>query len=420
MSHSENKLTFFRQSGWMVIAATSSGVFMLGVHFYNQWMPKGVYGAFGTMLVVMTWLQCPVIGVQQTMAQTGAAALTEADRRRLAYTARRLLLWSFLLWLALAAAAFLCLKPFMDLFHVRDTRVVGLLLVLALVNFWTPICQGLLQGAQNFLWLGWSSMLSGVGRFAVVGIFVVGLKSSTAGIMMGILAGALVPFAISAWQSRSVWLGAEERAPLGPWFQNLIPLTLCLAASQIIFITDLAVVSSLFPDLSDPYTALATLGRALVTFTAPVAAVMFPKIVSSAARSEKSNAFMLAFGITSLLAGCAAIGLSLIGLTVVGQQIFQVVFRGKAELVSLLPLYAWCILPQAIGNVLLGDLLARRRFGIALPLLVLAAVYLASLASFNDSIPTLIKTLGVASLAYLLITAGFAWWDLQKRRLDRS
>ena len=415
MSSSENKLTFFRQSGWMVIAATLSGVFMFGVHIFNRWMPENVYGAFGTVLALMTWLQFPVVGLQQTVAQQGAAALSEGDQRRLTYTTRRLLLWTFLLWLILAVVAGLGLRPFMAAFNIQAASVVGLLLILALVNFWTPIFQGLLQGAQNFLWIGWSSMLSGIGRFVVVGLFVVALGSHTTGVMLGILAGALTPLAISVWQSRKIWLGVEERTPLGPWFQNLLPLTIGLAATQILFITDILIVNSYFPKITDQYTALATVGRALVTFTAPVVAVMFPKIVNSSARAEKSNAFILALGVTALLAGGAALGLTLFV-----KPVFQVVFPNKMDLVGLIPLYAWCILPQAIGNVLLSDLLARRRFVVVVPALILAICYVAALRTFNDSIPTLIKTLGVASLAYLLITAGFAWWDLRQRKSGRE
>ena len=411
MSSSETKLTFFRQSGWMVIAATLSGVFMFGVHIFNRWMPENVYGAFGTVLALMTWLQFPVVGLQQTVAQQGAAALTETDRRRLTYTTRRLLLWTFLLWLLLVISAALGLRPFMATFNIKAASVVGLLLILALVNFWTPIVQGLLQGAQNFLWIGWSSMLSGIGRFAIVGLFVVGLSSHTTGIMMGILAGALIPLGISAWHSRAVWLGPEERTPLGPWFKNLLPLTIGLAATQILFITDILIVSSNFPQITGQYTALATVGRALVTFTAPVVAVMFPKIVNSSAKAEKSNAFVLALGVTALLAGGAALGLTLFV-----RPVFQMVFPEKMELVGLIPLYAWCILPQAIGNVLLGDLLARKRFAVVVPAMVLAIAYVLALKTFNDSIPTLIKTLGVASLSYLFITATFAWWDLRRRK----
>ncbi|MBC8001915.1 MAG: hypothetical protein H7X97_04930, partial [Opitutaceae bacterium] len=123
MSHSETKLTFFRQSGWMVIAATLSGVFMFGVHIFNRWMPEDVYGAFGTSLALMTWLQFPVVGLQQTVAQQGAAALTDTDRRRQTYTARRLLLWTFLLWLVIVTAACIGLRSLMATFSIQSASV---------------------------------------------------------------------------------------------------------------------------------------------------------------------------------------------------------------------------------------------------------------------------------------------------------
>ena len=55
------------------------------------------------------------------------------------------------------------------------------------------------------------------------------------------------------------------------------------------------------------YAAAGMIGRALVFLTAPMTQVMFPKVAQSAARSEKSNAALLALGATALIGAGAAL-----------------------------------------------------------------------------------------------------------------
>ena len=77
-----------------------------------------------------------------------------------------------------------------------------------------------------------------------------------------------------------------------------------------------------------------TLGRALCTFTVPVVTVMFPKIVRSAALSEKSNIM----GLTLMLTG-GLVGLGAFALGVVAPVLLVMV--GKPDYVNAAPLVRW-------------------------------------------------------------------------------
>ena len=395
----------------MVLAATLSGFFMFAVHIFNNRIPKSEYGVFGALLSLLVLTQIPTIGMQTVFARQTAAALSEDERRRLAGTIRGVVLGMFVIWLALAGAALFWQKEILEAFKISNPAALWFTMVLALISLWTPIFQGVLQGLQIFFWMGWSSILAGVGRFSCVALLVLVLKQYAAGMMLAALCGALPSLTIGLWFTRSTWRGAVEKVPWGAWLKDVVPLTVGMGASQFLFALDIVMVKIFFlkdvrgEDVSGAYVAAATVGRALVMFLAPLAQVMFPKLVGSFVRSEKSDVLMLTFLWTALLGICAALGL-----TFCIKPIFQVVFPKYLEITPLIGLYGWCVLPQALGNVLLGNLLARNQFKSVAWLAVVAAGYGAGLVFFHESFSMVVKTMGVFSLLFFGVAALFTWW----------
>jgi len=74
-----------------------------------------------------------------------------------------------------------------------------------------------------------------------------------------------------------------------------------------------------------------------------------------------------------------------------------------------LPWYAWAVVPLALGNVLLNNLLAHSHFKVVPALCVLAAAYAFALTQFHDSPVTVIKVLGAGNLLLLAICAWYTW-----------
>ena len=115
-----------------------------------------------------------------------------------------------------------------------------------------------------------------------------------------------------------------------------------------------------------------TLSRALLWLVVPLATVMFPKIVHSVARSEKSNLLGLVLLGTAILAAGGALGLC-----VLGPWVIKLIYKGSYVAVasSVLPWYAWAMVPLSLANVLVNNLLARSQFRIVPVLLLLAIGY---------------------------------------------
>ncbi len=414
MPADDHKLSFFRQSGWMMLATTAGGVFMWLVHIpANARMPRAEYGVFVTLLQVLNLMLIPAIGLQTVFAQQTAAALTEAQRRALASTTRGVLLALGVLWLGMAAAAFGFRHELLDLLKIANPAALWVTVGIGLAMLWLPVAQGLLQGVEDFLWLGWVQILNGCGRFTGVVIIVWLLGAYAVGAMTAALLGFWFALGVAAARVRPLWLapggGLEWRA----WLGRVIPLTLGLGAAQFMVAADQILVQSLFAKgLTGWYGAAGMIGRGLVVFTGPLVAVMFPKIVRSAARAETTNVLAQALGATVLMGGGAALACTLLP-----ELPLRIIYKREYWVAApLVPQFAWCMLPITLANVLIGNLLARERFEAVPWLVVVAAGYGAALmgrapafqaAEPFEAFKMVVHTLGLFSFLLLAVAAWF-------------
>ena len=422
MSTAESRMTFFRQSGWMVVANTLCGVFMAAVHPFASMMPPAEYSVFFTLLRLFTLLAIPAAGLQTIFAQQTAAAVTEAQQRELAGAARAILTGTFLIWLGVVGIVALLQNQLVMTLQISNPMALWITILVVLAALWLPVMQGLLQGGQNFLWLGWSMILNGFGRFAGVALIVWLWHGFAAGAMTGALSGVLAALLAGAWPCWRIL-----RAPGTPlvwrrWLSRAVPLTLGVGASLFIMCADMLVVQSNFSSEITPfYAAGAMIGVALVTFTTPLAAVMFPKIVRSLARSEKTDALVLAMGTTVLLAGLAAVGCTLFPELPLRIMFFKNPDYLKAA--PLVPWFMWCMVPLTLANVLVGNLLGREQLAAVLWLVAVAAGYGVTLSVFVHAdqamepfraFRTVVQILVLFGLLLLAVAAWFSWREKER------
>src|SRR5260370_37273281 len=83
--------------------------------------------------------------------------------------------------------------------NLSNQAALWLTVLVSLTMLWLPIFQGLLQGRQNFLWLGWVAVFNGVGRIFIVGLIVILLHGWTAGVMTGVLIALPTPLRFASW-----------------------------------------------------------------------------------------------------------------------------------------------------------------------------------------------------------------------------
>lgn len=415
---SESRTTFFKQSGWMVIATTLSGVFLVAVYSIVGKLPTEEVGIYASLLRVFTVLGIATTGLQIVMAQDAAGAVTEKARADLSATTKSVAAGIALLWLIVAVVFALFQDRIATDLQITNKLALWVTLGLALAQMFLPFSQGLLQGMQNFAWLGWSILLNGLGRVLGVVIAVLVLKGQATGALAGALFGLGAAVLLALWPSRRLFARSLGGAfNWKSWFARVLPLTAGVGSVLFVMNADMIFVQRHFAkEVSSFYGAVVMVGVGLVTFTTPMAAVMFPKVVSSVAKAQPSDSFRLA------LIGTAILGISgALTCTVFPSLPLRIIYFNNPTFwvsAQLVPWFMWGMLPVTLANVLIADLLAKRRFGVAIWLVVIAIGYGFAIENYLGTVPKadhfaafkgVVQRLGIFSSLLLAVSAFFSW-----------
>jgi O-antigen/teichoic acid export membrane protein len=406
-----HRASFFRQSGWLMFATVAGGLFMTAMHFLSKVIPESEYSQFGVFLSVAMFI--PAGPLQMVLAQQTAQARALHREHELSGLIRAAWLGTFVIWLVGAGVVLLFQDTIMAQWKITNPAAIWLTLPVLLFTVWLPMFSGVLQGQQNFLWLGWSGIVNGVGRVTIAAFAVLVLHYYASGMMLGMLAGLAVALVIAIWPTRSLWLTPARSFDWRSLLRQIVPLTLGFGAYQFLFTADTMFVKAYFTgDEAAYYVSAGTLARASLWLVGPLAAVMFPKIVHAKAKAEKSDLMGIVLIGTVILAAGGATGLWVLGPWVV-KFMFKPSYVQAASV--LLPWYAWAVVPLSLANVLLNNLLARSLFKVVPALCVLVGVYVFALTQFHDTPVTVIKTLGVCNVLLLAVCAYFTWGVKQSK-----
>ncbi len=358
--NSESKWAFFKQSGWLVVATGICGAFLMFVYPLVSKL-KDV-STFYTMLRFFTVFGIFTSGLQSVMAQEAASALTPELQRRLAGNSRSIARGITLFWLFVVLVCVLCRAWLIQTFKMGNFATLAITLGLVLAQLFLPFVSGLLQGAQKFGTLGFSLVLNGLGRFAAIfillGIFAQNATTALAGALIGLTSAVLV----AAWPARTLIFNRSPHSfDWRNWLRRAVPLS--AGAGAIIFLmnADVLFVQAHFAKAqTDFYGAVAIVGVGLVTFTTPMAAVMFPKLARSVAQAQRSSSLALA------LFGTALLGLSgAVVCSVFPSLPLRIMFYNNQRMwvaAQLVPWFMWSMLPLTLANVMVGSLLAKKDF----------------------------------------------------------
>ncbi len=388
-----------------MISGIGGGVLMWAVHFLSKAIPAGEYGLFGALMAVGMCI--PAMPLQMILAQQTAKAIACHREGELSGMIRLLWRWTFVLWFVGAVVVLIFQESILKGWEASSPAGLWLMLPVLLLSIWGPMFGGILQGQQNFLWLGWSGIFNAFFRLSVAAFAVLALGGRAAGMVTGVLVGAGISQAIAFWQTRSLWLLPPLPFDWRGLLRQVIPLVLACAAFQFLFTADTMFVKTYFsPDEVGFYVGAGTLSRALMWLVGPLATVMFPRIVHHSAKAEKTDLMGLVLLGTAIMAVAGAICLS-----VLGPWIIKLVYKQSYVAVAsaVLPWYAAAMVPLALANVLLNNLMARSLFRAVPALCLLAVAYGLALTHFHHSLVSVLKTCGVFNLLLLAVCASFTW-----------
>jgi O-antigen/teichoic acid export membrane protein len=410
---------FFRQSGWLMFANIAGGLMTFGLHPLSNRIAAADYTVFGTLLMVTAVL--PTMPLQMIFAQQTAVALATGRDRQVASMIRLAWLWLFLLWLVATVAILIFQKPIIARWQLGSAMPLWITLGTILLSLWVPMFSGVLQGKQDFFWIGWSSILGGASRLGFSALFVLALGAGATGMVTGPLVGSAITAIIAIWFTRDLWVLPRERFDGRGLLRQVMPLIFGFGACQFMFTADTLIAKAFFSDDEmAPYIAAGTLSRALLWIVMPLATVMFPKIVHSSAKSEKTNLLQIVLLGTAVLGFSGGIGLWLVGPFVVRSfHFFPASYVQPMSL--LLPWYAAAMVPLALANVLANDLLARKEFRVVPGMFAVAVLYgvalLYVLNHFPKKLEHVLQTLAVFNFLLLCVCAWAAFFVRPKSEI---
>jgi O-antigen/teichoic acid export membrane protein len=382
----------------------------------NRWMEPVEYGIWFALLRIFLLMSIPSAGLQIVFAQQAAASVTEAEYRQLAGTIAGAIRGTFYIWSIFVMVTLITQAHWISALKITNPVALWMTVMIGLASLWSPIVRGVLQGLQNFRGLGLVLILDGMGRFAAI-LVILWLGGQAAGGMTGALIGQGVSVVVGAWWLRSVLRKPGARMDWRPWLRRVAPLTLGIGSIQFMCNADVVYVQAVFAaDKTPLYMPAAMIGLALVTFTTPLASVMFPKVVRSAALTQDTRALRQALRATVLLGGLAAAAC-----TVLPKLPLQIIFFSRPtywEAAPLVPWFTWSLLPLILANLLMSNLLARERYAIVPWAVLIAVGYGVGLAGLKprllqmaemDAFRSVIQTLGAFSLILLGLATIFSW-----------
>ncbi|HEX2974231.1 MAG TPA: hypothetical protein VHP11_17990 [Tepidisphaeraceae bacterium] len=400
------KGNYFQQSGWVLACTMMGGVFFWAVHFCARKMPPSEYGIVGTLLQVLNQMAIPAMGLQTIFVQEAALSQSEEHRRELAGAVRAVAKATFLLWVAAVVAVFFFQQDIIINYKITNPVALWATVAMGLTSLWLPMLNGIMLGRENFFWYGLNSMLVAFSRLVLVGLIVFVFGGYAAGTMVAVVLAMSVGVGIGIWQTFHLWTGPATPFVWKPWLKRIVPLTFGAGATTFMFTFDMIAVQRFLPD-SGIYAAAGMICRAIMFLVAPLVLVMFPKIVQSAAKAERTDVLGKALGATALIAIMAALGATFFAKI----PILIVQGRDYIDAAKLVPLFTWCILPLTVSNVLINNLLARQQYKVV-PWLVLVAIgYMVTLWTplGHNSFWNVIYSLGIFAVLYFLVCFWFTW-----------
>ena len=235
---------FFRQSGWLMIANIGGGGMFYLVHLLSKKISPAEYGAFGVMLAVAMCV--PNMPLQMVFAQQTAQARVTGRERALAGMLRWTWLGALGLALLLAAGVWWWQAQILSAWKLPDPAGLWITVAVVLFSLWVPMFLGVMQGQQNFFWMGWVNILNAGGRLGLAVLLVLFFAGGSTGMVTGVGFGLVVAVAIGICQTRSVWSLAVEKFAARELLAQVVPLCLGFGALQFLFTADTLFVKACF------------------------------------------------------------------------------------------------------------------------------------------------------------------------------
>ncbi len=388
-------------------------------HVVMGWaLTKEEYGVLATMLGLIMIGATPMLALQNTLAHFSARLYSEGHAGSIPALVWRWYKKLFPVALVILVAAYFVSGPAQHFFHL-DSRLPLILVGLALSGtLFMSLIPGALQGMQKFFWMclaintwGFARLILGAALVYTINRSAVqGLSAQAIGAYLTIVTGYFALKHVLKGEPK----GGQTIAGVEQYFGKSV---LSLGAYAFLMNADIIMVKHFFEDgeLVGTFARAATIGRTLIFLSQPVAAAMFPKVVSCGALSKEHRITLVkALVFTFIMIALAALVVSLL------PQLALLVLFGEGspsvEQIAVVRMVTWAMVPLGITLILVNFEMAQHRFKMLLPLFLCAMAYVVGVALWHDTFAQVASVLGVVAL----VSAGALIALLPWRKKDEA
>ncbi|MFH1856883.1 MAG: polysaccharide biosynthesis C-terminal domain-containing protein [Candidatus Omnitrophota bacterium] len=284
-----------RHSGILFLTTILAGVcnFLFQI-FMNHGLSSSGFATLYTLLAVTMIASIPGMSIQTVMTKQTSHLKAKNETDKIAAAALKFLTRVLLISGAALLVIFIFspkIAAYLKIESINPILIVGLIISLSLI---LPVGYGILQGLQDFKFLGISMTFFTLSRLLVALLFVFvfhfGVSGALASSIIAFIAACVWIFAALKKELKvdNIPEVSAEKMESFMWV-SLVTFTFMYLLSFV----DIILVKHFFsPEQSAQYSAASLLGRAVFYFPWAISGAMFPKVSFAHSRGEDTTIFL--------------------------------------------------------------------------------------------------------------------------------
>ncbi len=363
------------------------------------------YGVMASMLGTIVLMSIPLGAVGRSVSHFAALACRDGNRDLILPMTRALTRDLALAVSVSIVLVMLFVDELAEGFHLTNSQPIVIMVFTIAIQVLQPVYTGVLGGIQAFRSTALLGAFQSTLRLLGGGLLVIS-GFGAVGALLGNLLGAALSLAIGMLLVLRMVPASpiRLRRPAG-FYRYVLSFALAMAGFALLTSSDVVLVKRFFsPDVAGEYALAAMIARIVFFLPMPIAAAMFPKVVSDSGRTESGRR-------TFRKALVATIGCFLIPAVMLEMLpgLFLHLLTGASgdQLIRLIRLLVVVYLPFPILLLILQYELAQTRvFRVAIPMILAGCAYVLAAKFLDGGVARVALSLGVAAYACV------AWFSL--------
>ncbi|OVE76346.1 hypothetical protein BVX97_01310 [bacterium E08(2017)] len=399
-----------KDSSLLMLSGLISGALYFCVHIVLiRKMAGESYAMFVALMALLKFMTVPSMALMTSMARYTSQFVSERAIELWVTLAKRAMRRLAILGVAALIVWSLASSFVKDWMGVPSRLNIIILGVVAFLGLFTPVVQGLLQGARKFGWLAASGISNAAARLVLCIISLAIFNSQVSPMLAAVAGGACVCLAIGVWPLKKIMMSVKAIADFDtkPIYKYFWPVF--FGQGAVYFLTELDLLLApkcLTGDELGAYSKAAMLTRCIFLFTQPLAIALFPRAVVSRRKALVLGTLALSIGV-SAVAACFVYFFTDLPVRL---------FIGDVDPMygDILRKYVWAALPLSVMSILTPYLWARNRLTMVLGLVPVAVLYALLRVRYSATPYEMIMCLAIAVWLAAIILSVATYRELSR------